>query len=58
MSIKEAGLDENEIVVLEWFIIEQQEAWFEYDAWRYDYSDSAFEKKSKRLHDLWDFLNR
>ena len=58
MSIKEAGLDENEIVVLEWFIIEQQEVWFEFDAWRYDYSDSAFEKKSKRLHDLWDFLNR
>jgi hypothetical protein len=58
MSIKEAGLDENEIVVLEWFIIEQQEVWFEFDAWRYEYSDSAFEKKSKRLHDLWDFLNR
>jgi len=58
MSIKEASLDENEIEVLEWFIIDQQEVWAEYN-WEYD--DNSWtkqENRMNRLNDLWRYLNR
>ncbi len=54
MNIKEAGLDENEKVVFNWFISDQQEAWLEYDYT----TESAFEKRINRLHELWVYLNR
>ncbi len=58
MSIKEAGLDENEVVVLEWFIIEQQEVWAEYN-WEYDENSwTKQENRMNRLNDLWRYLNR
>lgn len=57
MSIKEAGLDENEIVVLEWFVIEQQEIWAEYK-WQYNFNWTQQENRMIRLHELWNFLNR
>ena len=57
MSIKEAGLDENEIEVLEWFIIEQQEVWAEY-TWQYNLNWTQQENRMNRLKDLWRYLNR
>jgi hypothetical protein len=57
MSIKEAGLDDNEIVVLEWFIIEQQEVWAEYN-WQYNLNWTQQENRMNRVRDLWNFLNR
>jgi len=57
MSIKEAGLDENEVVVLEWFIIEQQEVWAEYN-WQYNLNWTQQENRMNRLNELWRYLNR
>jgi len=57
MNIKEAGLDENEIEVLEWFIIEQQEVWAEYN-WQYNLNWTQQENRMNRLNELWRYLNR
>jgi len=57
MNIKEAGLDENEIEVLEWFIIEQQEVWAEYN-WQYSDNWTQQENRMNRLNELWRYLNR
>ena len=54
MNIKEAGLDESEKAVFNWFISDQQEAWLEYDYT----TESAFAKRINRLHELWVYLNR
>lgn len=57
MNIKEAGLDENEIEVLEWFIIDQQEVWAEYN-WQYNLNWTQQENRMNRVRDLWRYLNR
>ena len=57
MSIKEAGLDDNEIVVLNWFIIDQQEVWAEYN-WQHNLSWTQQENRMNRVNDLWTYLNR
>ncbi len=57
MSIKEAGLDDNEVEVLNWFIIDQQEVWAEYN-WQYNLSYAQQENRMNRVKDLWAYLNR
>ncbi len=57
MSIKEAGLDDDEVIVLNWFIIDQQEVWAEY-AWQYNLSWTQQENRMNRLNALWTYLNR